>query len=240
MDYLGPVINRAARVSGLAQGGQIMCSAEVIREIKASVLEEVEKTEFSKDQPPKAVQGAKEIGVVIKDVGERKLKGLEVPEFVSVIYPSGLEARHDLDSDDPGPASIYLDVSHVREMGMLCLRLEALSSGRIFKPSLGVRELDATITLEDEDEAEEKELRLWRSLEADPENLLPPMTTRWTDHELLVTLDSFTCRIQNALQILIKRFKADQIDAPRVMELLQNAGLDSQTLALLGDLLGTI
>ncbi|KAF9445999.1 hypothetical protein P691DRAFT_621542, partial [Macrolepiota fuliginosa MF-IS2] len=178
-----------------AQGGQIMCSAEVIREIKASVLETVTKTEFSKFQPSKAIDGTKQLGIVIKDVGERKLKGLEVPEFVSAIYPSGLEARHDLGSEDPGPASVYLDVVRVREVGMLCLRLEALASGRIFKPSLTPRDSELAITLGDGG-AEEEELELWKTLEVDPDNLLPPMTTRWTDHDLLSTLDSFTCRIR--------------------------------------------
>lgn len=238
MDYYGPVTNRAARVSGLAQGGQIMCSAEVIREIKASVLETTQKTELSKFQPAKAIDAVKQLGVVIKDVGEKKLKGLEVPEFVSAIYPFGLEARHDLGTEDPGPASVYLNVAHVREMGMLCLRLEALASGRIFKPSITTRDSDMAIDLEEDSEEEDSDV--WKDLEVDPENVLPPMTSRWTDHDLLMTLDSFTCRIQNTLSTIIKIFEADKINAPHVMALLENAGLDATSLMLLGELLGHV
>ncbi|KAF5348107.1 hypothetical protein D9756_010796 [Leucocoprinus leucothites] len=250
MDYLGPVTNRAARVSGLAQGGQIMCSAEVIREINASVLGAMERTELSKFQPLKAVDAVKQLGVVIKDVGERKLKGLEVPEFVSAIYPSGLEARHDLGSEEVTPASVILNVAHVREMGMLCLRLEALSSGRIFTPSLMLsRDTDLGMTFgegegEEEDQQQQQQQfveswnEMWRELHVDPENVLPPMTTRWTDHDLLMTLDSFTVRIQNALQSIVKRFMADSIDAPNVLAVLEDAGMDESALALIGELLG--
>ncbi|EKM75265.1 hypothetical protein AGABI1DRAFT_80141 [Agaricus bisporus var. burnettii JB137-S8] len=238
MDYYGPVINRAARVSGLAKGGQIFCSAEVVQEIKASVLEAIEKTSLSKSQPAKAIAEVKQLGVIIKEVGEMKLKGLEVPEFISAIYTPGLEGRHDFDAEeDPAPASVYLDVAHVREIGMLCLRLEALTSGRIFKPSNTARDLNLTIPLEDDPEDEDNP-ELWRDLEVDPENLLPPMTTRWTDHDLLTTLDSFTCRIQNALQTLIKAYEADRINAPNIMNVLRNAGLDADTLLVMAELIG--
>ncbi|KAJ8078178.1 cysteinyl-tRNA synthetase [Marasmius tenuissimus] len=38
MDYFGPVVNRSARVEGKAAGGQIMCSADVMKEINAKIL----------------------------------------------------------------------------------------------------------------------------------------------------------------------------------------------------------
>jgi adenylate cyclase len=242
MDYLGPVINRAARVSSIAEGGQIMCSAEVIREINASIWGSVLPTDMSRFQPAKAIDAVKQLGVVIKEVGERKLKGLEVPEVLSAIYPSGLEARHDLGAaEEVVPASVYLNVAHVRELGMLCLRLEALSSGRIFKPSLTLRDSERAITLEGrggEGDGDEEWYGIWGDLEVDPENVLPPMTTRWTDHDLLMTLDSFACRIQNALQNIIKRFMADRIDAPNVLAALEHAGVDKDALVLIQELLG--
>jgi len=239
MDYLGPVTNRAARVSGLAQGGQITCSAEVIREINASVFETIPKTELSKFQPTKAIDGVKQLGVVIKDVGERKLKGLEVPEFVSAIYPSGLEARHDLGVEEVTPAR-YLNVTHMREIGMLCLRLEALASGRILKPSLTLKDMDITLEESEEEDQDHNGKGRWQELRVDPENVLPPMTTKWTDYELLMTLDSFTCRIQNALQSIIKRFMAGRINAPNVLAKLEDTGVTKETLNVVGELLGYV
>jgi rhodanese-related sulfurtransferase len=61
MDYFGPMVNRSARISGNAAGGQIMISADIAREINAKILETEPETEYSDFQPPLAVNAIKDL-----------------------------------------------------------------------------------------------------------------------------------------------------------------------------------
>jgi adenylate cyclase len=82
MDYYGPMVNRAARINASADGGQLMASQDVINEIRA-LREYIESSdEHSLDElgpdEKREVQELRRIGgIEFKDMGERKLKGLE-------------------------------------------------------------------------------------------------------------------------------------------------------------------
>lgn len=205
MDYFGPVVNRSARIEGNAKGGQIMCSAEILREINACVLETEEETEYSRFQPPAAIDAIRQMGVTIIPVGEVKLKGLEVPEILSLIYPDDLAGRRDLEDMPPDPTAsgsrVPFSVVQMRELGVLCLRLEALSSRRIFRP-LPERK-NSTVSAENGESLEEpsSETRC-PVLYGDPNVLLPPINEKSSDSDLMMLLDSLSVRIENALSTL--------------------------------------
>lgn len=157
MDYLGPMVNRAARVSGVAEGGQITASADAVEVLQAML--NASNDEDDKENPlvdPNQLDAAtkrdiaalRQMGCGIKEIGEYKLKGLETPEFLSLIYPSALVgrlsggksketmmseaqvalAKSGSQATLPPPRAL-LDHQDVRSLGNLCLRLEALSAG---------------------------------------------------------------------------------------------------------------
>jgi len=106
MDYFGPMVNKAARVSAVADGGQISVSTDFISEMRRT-LEAFADDDDRRDSvgsndtmdDPVSVQIRKELrqlsslGFEVKELGEKKLKGLENPEFIYLMYPHGLSGR---------------------------------------------------------------------------------------------------------------------------------------------------
>jgi adenylate cyclase len=101
MDYFGPMVNRASRISAVADGGQIFVSSDFVNEI-ARTLETFSDFDRSAETYVDDLMSAsirRELyqlssqGWEIKDLGERKLKGLENPESVYLMYPHSLAGR---------------------------------------------------------------------------------------------------------------------------------------------------
>ncbi|CAO3614200.1 unnamed protein product [Mucor hiemalis] len=115
MDYFGPVVNKASRICNAADGGQICVSSDVLtalREMpgvfgddKTSSLE-AETGDSSQHSLSRDIQQIKRLGFHIVELGERRLKGLETPEMLCLVYPKQLAGRMEMEkSNDEIPSS---------------------------------------------------------------------------------------------------------------------------------------
>ncbi|KAJ7456414.1 hypothetical protein B0H11DRAFT_2244099 [Mycena galericulata] len=110
INYFGPIVNRSSRIVGSAAGGHIMCSSDVTREINAKIFE----TE-------RGHRRHSALGPVVVPVGEVRLKGLEVPEVLSLVFPSNLFGRKDLDDTavNPTDSRVQFSMAQMWEQPML-------------------------------------------------------------------------------------------------------------------------
>lgn len=155
MDYFGPMVNRASRISGVADGGQINVSSDFIAEIHRT-LETYADTgrsgstgsddTLNDDTVGQAIRrelrSLSSQGFEVKDLGLLKLKGLENPEYVYMMYPHSLAGR--LVSPQPPPngqtsntggpinsssdTNFTMEAQDVWDLWNVCLRLEMFCS----------------------------------------------------------------------------------------------------------------
>jgi adenylate cyclase len=152
MDYFGPMVNRTSRISSVADGGQITVSADFISEIQRC-LETYSESDrngstgsedtFDNDLVTQSIRrelrSLSSQGFEVKDLGERKLKGLENPEYIYLMYPHALSGRiqyqqRNSEDKESDPASLSqntklsIDTEMVWQLWHISLRLEMLCS----------------------------------------------------------------------------------------------------------------
>jgi adenylate cyclase len=153
MDYFGPMVNRASRISAVADGGQIFVSSDFMTDIQRNleIFADAERSAStsSTESHPRVDSLGQNIrrelnqlnsqGFVIKDQGERKLKGLENPEPLYLVYPHSLAGRlttmEEASDETSGPAKMKagselpeLKTDTIWRLWEVTLRLERLCS----------------------------------------------------------------------------------------------------------------
>jgi adenylate cyclase len=161
MDYFGPMVNKAARVSAVADGGQTTVSSDFIAEVQRTLEQYAEDdrrdsvgSDDTVNDDPIGVQIRRELrqlssqGFEVKDLGEKKLKGLENPEYIYLMYPHSLAGRLNVppgaetqvsmggdaapEKSQPGAlgkdSQLTLDLDEVWKLWDIALRLEMLCS----------------------------------------------------------------------------------------------------------------
>ncbi|KAF2478007.1 PP2C-domain-containing protein [Lindgomyces ingoldianus] len=157
MDYFGPMVNRASRISSVADGGQITVSSDFIAEIQRLLETHIEGDRSNSTGSEEALgddlmtqairqelRSLSSQGFEVKDLGERRLKGLENPEYIYLMYPHSLASRlavqRQLEAKQPLPAQagqvgqkmpgsqLTIDTENVWDLWNVSLRLEMLCS----------------------------------------------------------------------------------------------------------------
>jgi adenylate cyclase len=151
------MVNRASRISSVADGGQITVSSDFIGEIQRLLETSIEtdrngsagsEEAMTEDVHERAIRRElrqlQSQGFEVKDLGERRLKGLENPESIYLMYPHSLASRLQVQQQRTEAADannavgtagtktrdsqLLIDTENVWDLWNLSLRLEMLCS----------------------------------------------------------------------------------------------------------------
>lgn len=120
-------------------------SSDVVEIVKKLCFDKEERAEEEEDADgpvdldpgmQRDVTAIRKLGFGVFEIGERRLKGLETPELISLIYPRALAGRLNgygasLGGADGKMDEVYeptprmIDVDHIRQLAVLVMRLEA-------------------------------------------------------------------------------------------------------------------
>jgi adenylate cyclase len=226
MDYYGPMVNRASRVANSAAGGQILLSADALRELCA---------EAASPDLVTTVEALQSFGPEYINVGEKKLKGLEIPEVMTAVYPQKLLGRLNVSNaaeqessapvaqtEDPIERS-SLDQSPsefdpatlsggeagswspelIRELSYLTVRLQTLGGGRVFRP-LPIRKGSRAQVIAPVDADDS------RFLYSDLGALAASVTERASEAEIIGVLEFLLLQLELAVESLSSRLSMVQ------------------------------
>lgn len=193
MDYLGPVVNKAARVSGIADGGQITLSSDFVSEFNK--IMKFHESVVKDKKPLKEVYGEEIIGEVLEreiamlesigweffEYGEQKLKGLETKEFITIVYPKSLVSRHEFITEEEQAKVINLDF--LLSLRQVANKLEGVLSA----VGGGFLEIDG--------KQREYHSVIDRSLKG-------VVSTTMSDKELIIFFDHLVTRVETTIAVL--------------------------------------
>lgn len=234
MDYFGPMVNRTARISGEAKGGEITASLDVIEIVKTLCFDQNDGKEGNDPLAQESdaildpatrrdVASIRKMGFGVSEIGEKRLKGLEMPEFISLIYPRSLAGRLNnqgasLGGPDSKVDEVYeptprmLDVNHIKQLVTLVVRLEAVSAAAVHAPlSFSPSSASTTNKLTGSNvdvSGEERAATIGNSNKRPKSKLLNghlltyPIRSESTDEELAAILENQVIRIENVLSSL--------------------------------------
>ncbi|WFD18608.1 adenylate cyclase [Malassezia caprae] len=254
MDYFGPMVNRAARISAAADGGQILVSQDVVDELERQFQqcgdEPVPSEESSEvpsvDEPHRDVVLLRRLGLGIIATGERRLRGIESPERLSLVYPKSLSERYSHlagSRTSTGsllifePTQALLALGQIKQLGYLCLRLEALSNRRCFPGIAPADPLSRHVQQEIPTSnlgpvpCSDRSLLVQRCIHRMPELLAIEAREDATDAELVPILSQLITRIRNAVSSLTVDYARQAmggLEAQRALQMLL-ADLDPGT-----------